>query len=113
MVKFEHSIFALPFGITSYFIVVKNTEFSYLILINIIISMISIRVFAMTINRIIDKQIDQQNPRTKNRELPLGLVSIKEALLISLVFSLQFKMILADFCNNIISGYIREVYPFH
>ena len=90
LVKFEHSIFALPFGITSYFIVVKNTEFSYLILINIIISMISIRVFAMTINRIIDKQIDLQNPRTKNREIPLGIVSIKEAILISIISLIVF-----------------------
>ena len=97
LVKFEHSIFALPFGITSYFIVVKNTEYSYLILINIIISMISIRVFAMTINRIIDKQIDQQNPRTKNRELPLGLVSIKEALLISVVSIIIFLGTLFSF----------------
>jgi 4-hydroxybenzoate polyprenyltransferase len=97
LVKLEHSIFALPFGITSYFIVVKNTESSYLILINIIISMISIRVFAMTINRIIDKQIDQQNPRTKNRELPLGLVSTKEALLISVVSIIIFLGTLFSF----------------
>ena len=62
-----------------------------------IISMISIRVFAMTINRIIDKQIDQQNPRTKNRELPLGLVSIKEALLISVVSIIIFLGTLFSF----------------
>ncbi|MBA30702.1 MAG: 4-hydroxybenzoate octaprenyltransferase [Dehalococcoidia bacterium] len=90
LVKFEHSIFALPFGIAAFFLVVKNTEISYINLINIIISMISIRVFAMTINRIIDKQIDLQNPRTKNREIPLGIVSIKEAILISIISLIVF-----------------------
>jgi len=90
LVKFEHSIFALPFGIAAFFIVVKNTEISYTNLINIIISMISIRVFAMTINRIIDKQIDLQNPRTKNREIPLGIVSIKEGILISIISLIVF-----------------------
>ena len=90
LVKFEHSIFALPFGIAAFFLVVKNTEISYINLINIIISMISIRVFAMTINRIIDKQIDLQNTRTKNREIPLGIVSIKEAILISIISLIVF-----------------------
>ena len=90
LVKFEHSIFALPFGIAAFFLVVKNTEISYINLINIIISMISIRVFAITINRIIDKQIDLQNPRTKNREIPLGIVSIKEAILISIISLIVF-----------------------
>ncbi|MBM31785.1 MAG: 4-hydroxybenzoate octaprenyltransferase [Chloroflexi bacterium] len=90
LVKIEHSIFALPFGIAAFFIVVKNTEISYTNFINIIISMISIRVFAMTINRIIDKQIDLQNPRTKNREIPLGIVSIKEGILISIISLIVF-----------------------
>ena len=84
------ALLALPFGIAAFFLVVKNTEISYINLINIIISMISIRVFAMTINRIIDKQIDLQNPRTKNREIPLGIVSIKEAILISIISLIVF-----------------------
>ena len=85
LVKFEHSIFALPFGIASYFLVTTRTGYSTSTFLTIMIAMISARVFAMTTNRLIDKQIDEQNLRTKNRELPTGLVSIKEAYLILLL----------------------------
>ena len=84
LVKFEHSIFALPFAVTSYFLVTGSAGYSHSTFLTILIAMISARVFAMTLNRLIDKQIDGLNPRTQNRELPTGMVSIKEAYLILL-----------------------------
>ena len=76
-IKFEHSIFALPFALLTLFIVFDGNP-NYVTLFWIIISMISMRSFAMGVNRIIDKEIDKKNPRTSGRALPVGLISLRQ-----------------------------------
>ncbi|MFN3739614.1 MAG: UbiA-like polyprenyltransferase [Thermodesulfovibrionales bacterium] len=80
MIKFSHSVFALPFALTSAFIASKGfpelERFFW-----IIVAMVSARTAAMGLNRIIDRHIDKLNPRTSMREIPSGKVSLIEAIL--------------------------------
>lgn len=84
MIKFSHSVFALPFALTAAFIAAKgmppmNTLFW------IIAAMVSARTAAMGLNRIIDRNIDIANPRTANREIPAGKIRVMEAALFVVV----------------------------
>lgn len=78
MIKFEHSIFALPFCYTGAFLTEKKLQIGY-DLAWITLAMVGARTAAMTLNRIIDRHIDARNPRTASRALPRGLLSLTEA----------------------------------
>ena len=82
-IQFEHTIFALPFALSSYALVSKKAGFSFLELFLIIISLVFARIFGMSMNRIFDVNIDKKNPRTSNRGLVVGSISFKGAILIS------------------------------
>ncbi|MGB9805070.1 UbiA-like polyprenyltransferase, partial [Desulfofundulus sp.] len=90
MIKFEHTIFALPFAYAGAVLVQKQIP-SFHDLLWITLAMVGARTAAMSLNRLIDRHIDALNPRTANRALPRGLVSLKEVwLLIILSFALLF-----------------------
>ena len=80
MIKFPHSIFALPFAFTAAIMAADGIP-SLKKIFWITIAMVGARSGAMCINRIIDRKIDQLNPRTRNRELPKGVVKVGEAVL--------------------------------
>ena len=85
LVAIEHSVFALPFAYLSAF----AAGAGWWDLLWITVAMVSGRTFAMAANRILDRKIDAQNPRTQNRELVTGAVSVRTAwtgALVSLVF---------------------------
>lgn len=88
MIKFEHSIFALPFA---YIGMLLSNHYNARIFILITIAMVSARSAAMALNRIIDYEIDKLNPRTKNRELPIGAVNFKEAWIFTIFSLLVFE----------------------
>lgn len=71
MIKFEHSIFALPFAYLGLFLAQKGWP-RWDLFIRVSVAMISFRTMAMGFNRLIDLSIDGENPRTKNRALPAG-----------------------------------------
>ncbi len=96
-IKLEHSLFALPFGIASYFLILNKIEFSLYTFTFLILSMISIRAYGMAINRIIDKKIDALNPRTKKRELVTGEISINSAVILTIISLLIFFITLTQF----------------
>ena len=79
MIKFEHSIFALPFALTGALLAFRESGFNVpewpWILLWIVIAMISARSAAMAFNRLVDARIDARNPRTSNRHLPARLLS--------------------------------------
>src|SRR5690349_21735873 len=81
LVAIEHSIFALPFAYLSAFVALdrQGTGVHWLDLLLITVAMVSGRTFAMAANRILDRKIDALNPRTKNRELVTGAVSLRTA----------------------------------
>jgi 4-hydroxybenzoate polyprenyltransferase len=92
LVMIEHSVFALPFAyiaaLTAMFR--QNGSVHWLELLLITVAMVGLRTFAMAANRIIDREIDARNPRTENRELVTGAVSLRTAKLGSLVSVLVF-----------------------
>ncbi|MGQ9532656.1 MAG: UbiA-like polyprenyltransferase [Desulfotomaculales bacterium] len=77
MIKFEHSVFALPFAYIGALLVGRKIPSAH-DLVWITLAMVGARTAAMSLNRIIDREIDAANPRTANRALPLGLLSVTE-----------------------------------
>lgn len=84
-IKFEHSIFALPFALSGALLALKDGLPRLSVILWIILAMVGARSFAMSINRIIDKNIDLKNPRTSLRELPQELLTNKQALVFSFI----------------------------
>jgi len=74
MIKWEHSIFALPFALTGA-VLAAGTWPSARVLVWIIVCMVSARSAAMAFNRLVDAKLDAANPRTANRALPAGALS--------------------------------------
>lgn len=75
MIKFEHTLFALPFAFLGA-ILAANGLPTWTQLLWITVAMIGARSAAMTFNRIVDRDIDAANPRTANREIPSGKLSL-------------------------------------
>ena len=79
MIKFEHSVFALPFALTGALLAFRQTGgFSargWVILAWVVVAMVGARSAAMAFNRLVDAEIDGRNPRTKMRQIPAGLLS--------------------------------------
>ncbi len=84
LIKFSHSVFALPFAFTSALIAANGIPtFSQIFWITV--AMLGGRTGAMGMNRIIDRKIDALNPRTKNRELPRGVIKTGEAFIFTII----------------------------
>jgi 4-hydroxybenzoate polyprenyltransferase len=83
LIKFSHSIFALPFAFTAALIAADGIPTLYQIF-WITVAMIGGRSGAMGMNRIIDRKIDALNPRTKDRELPKGIIKTVEAFIFTI-----------------------------
>src|SRR5580700_2024294 len=79
MIKFEHSVFALPFALTGALLAFRQNGFDspgiWRQLLWIVVAMVAARSAAMAFNRVIDAEIDARNPRTKMRALPAGLLT--------------------------------------
>ncbi|MBI2967129.1 MAG: UbiA family prenyltransferase [Bacteroidetes bacterium] len=77
LVRFSHTVFALPFAITGFFMAVYygHQPFSIKIIILVLLCMVFARSAAMGFNRYADRNIDRANPRTSSRELPSGKLS--------------------------------------
>jgi 4-hydroxybenzoate polyprenyltransferase len=75
LVKFEHTIFALPFAYVGAFLAVGGIPSTH-DLVWITVAMVGARSLAMALNRLIDAGIDARNPRTAAREIPSGLLSV-------------------------------------
>lgn len=84
MIRFSHSVFALPFALTAAVIAASGMP-SVRNLFWIIVAMVAARSGAMGLNRFADRNIDALNPRTRGRELPTGRIKAWEALLFSAV----------------------------
>lgn len=109
LIKFSHTIFALPFAIIGYFLALYSTEatFNINLFLLIILCMVFARSAAMAFNRYIDRKIDEQNVRTAIREIPAGAVKPQSALLFVIVNCLLF--IATTFFINPICFYLSPV----
>lgn len=79
MIKFEHSVFALPFALTAALLAFREggvpVRDVWIKLVWIVVAMVSARTAAMTFNRLVDAEVDGRNPRTRMRHIPAGLLS--------------------------------------
>ncbi|MDD3806841.1 MAG: putative 4-hydroxybenzoate polyprenyltransferase [Candidatus Marinimicrobia bacterium] len=94
MIKFSHSLFALPFALASFVLAVDFFEIPSKIwmikLLWILVAMVSARSAAMGFNRIVDRHLDAMNPRTKDRELPKGVLRLSSVVLFVVLSALLF-----------------------
>jgi 4-hydroxybenzoate polyprenyltransferase len=94
MIKFEHSVFALPFALTGALLAWRQSGFATVglawRLAWVVVAMVSARSAAMAFNRILDAEIDARNRRTANRHLPSGLLSLRFAWGFTIAASLVF-----------------------
>lgn len=79
LVKFEHTIFALPFAYLGTFLASRGLP-SLRVFIWVTLAMVGARTAAMALNRVIDAAIDAQNPRTAGRHIPAGILGRGEVL---------------------------------
>src|SRR5581483_1903279 len=75
MIRFSHTIFALPFALLSAVLAWQEQPFRWLDLLGILLCMVFARSAAMAFNRLADRKLDAANPRTAMRHLPAGLLS--------------------------------------
>ena len=92
LVKFSHTIFAMPFAFIGYFLALQQTNsvFEWKLLLLVVLCMIFARNAAMAFNRFIDREIDIKNPRTAIREIPAGIIKAKSAFIFVVINSLLF-----------------------
>jgi len=88
MIKFEHSVFALPFALTGALLAARATRHGWPSLwqiLWIVVAMVAARSAAMTMNRIADLRYDRENPRTKQRALATGALTLQFAWLFTVI----------------------------
>jgi len=108
LIKFSHTIFAMPFAIVGFFLAIESGgSFSWQKLVLVVLCMVFARSAAMAFNRYIDRAFDAQNPRTKIREIPAGIISEKSALFFVLLNCGLF--IISTFFINSICFYLSPV----
>ena len=115
-IKFEHTIFALPFAYLGMILAARGlpsfAQFAW-----ITVAMASARTFAMTLNRLIDRQIDSRNPRTAGRALQRGHLSVRDMSLAAVVSGIALAIAasqLNDLCLILMPGAVvlLTVYSF-
>lgn len=102
LVKFSHTVFAMPFALIGFSLAVSGEEydFSIRLLLLIILSMIFARNSAMGFNRLADRKFDALNPRTKNREIPAGIIQVRAASAFIIINCILF-IITTSFINRL------------
>ncbi len=92
LVKFSHTIFALPFALLGFSLATihYSESFSWTLLLLVILCMLFARNAAMSFNRWADRHIDEENPRTANREIPAKIIGQHSALVFCIVNAILF-----------------------
>jgi len=114
LVKFSHTIFALPFAFIGFALGVQTIASNHLAFENIglkfflvLVCMVTARSTAMAFNRYLDRHFDQLNPRTAIREIPAGIIKAERALLFIIINAVLF--ITATYFINPICFYLSPV----
>lgn len=82
LIKFIHTVFALPFALIGFSLAViyEQHSFQWHLLVKMLLCMVFARTAAMAFNRYLDRHIDARNPRTAKREIPAGVINAQSAL---------------------------------
>ncbi|HMQ08296.1 MAG TPA: UbiA-like polyprenyltransferase [Saprospiraceae bacterium] len=109
LVTFSHTIFALPFALLGFVLAIMHPDysFSWKIFGLIILCMITARNAAMGFNRYADRIIDEQNERTKNREIPSGVLKSNHVLIFVFINAILF--VISTFFINRLCFYLSPV----
>ncbi len=89
LIKFSHSVFALPFALVAYFVATRG-ELRLRIFLWVILCVVLARTAAMAFNRLVDAKLDALNPRTQNRHLPTGQLGRGFVLGLTILASIGF-----------------------
>src|SRR6185312_1442691 len=105
LVKFVHTIFAMPFALIGFFYGLKIVDYDlnrpwWLLFILVILCMVFARSAAMAFNRWLDAEYDAKNPRTKIREIPGGIISKRHAM-IFVIFNCVAFIVATFFINTL------------
>ncbi|MFI4851157.1 MAG: UbiA-like polyprenyltransferase [Gimesia chilikensis] len=90
LIRFSHTIFALPFALLSAVLAWRGQTVRWEELVGILLCMLFARSAAMAFNRLVDRDIDAENPRTAGRHIPAGLISVRAVTIFTLLTSLAF-----------------------
>lgn len=90
LVRFSHTVFALPFALLSAALAWADERFRWLDLVGIVLGMVAARSAAMAFNRLVDRRFDAANPRTAGRHLPAGTLSVPAVTLFTIATSALF-----------------------
>ncbi len=92
LVKLSHTVFALPFAASAVALATRRPHVALTAarVLAMLVAMVAARTAAMAYNRYLDRDIDGENPRTKDREVPTGVVSPKAALGLTIASSVTF-----------------------
>ncbi len=92
MIKFSHSIFAMPFALAAAVLAAREVSVTPAQVVLIVLCMVLARSTAMGFNRIVDRQFDAANPRTASRELPAGVLPLSAAVTITSLAAVLFVL---------------------
>ncbi len=102
LVRFSHTLFALPFACVGFAMAIADGyQFAWDLLVKMLLCMVLARTAAMTFNRVVDRKIDADNPRTAQREIPAGIISVGAARKLVVACGLLFIGTCA-FINNLV-----------
>jgi 4-hydroxybenzoate polyprenyltransferase len=101
LVRFSHSIFALPFALAGAWLAAGGVPPARTLVL-IVVCAVCARTAAMGFNRLVDRDIDADNPRTSGREIPSGKLSARAVLLLVLLASAAF--VAAAYALNTLAG---------
>lgn len=109
LIKFSHTIFALPFAAIGFMAGLQAVEFRFepLLIVLVLLCMVFARSAAMAFNRYVDKDIDAMNVRTQQREIPAGIITAQSALTFTILNSLAF--VIATYFINPLCFYLSPV----
>lgn len=109
LVRFSHTVFAMPFALIGFSLGISAGEFhfSLKLLLLIILCMVFARNAAMGFNRLADRNFDALNPRTKSREIPSGIISARAATAFVIINAVLF--ILTTFFINRLAFWLSPV----
>lgn len=109
LIKFSHTIFAMPFACIGFFLASRqqSSSIDWLLFLQVILCMVFARSAAMAFNRYADSDIDSQNTRTVTREIPAGTISSQNALYFVLVNCLLF--VVTTYSINLLCFFLSPI----
>ena len=107
LVMFKHTIFSLSFGLIALLLATGGTLLGIWEFVLILIALLAARTGANAINRVIDAEIDKANPRTATRQIPMGSMSKREALIFSIICFVV--MVVSSWLINPLCGMLSPI----